>query len=100
MEKVMSFLKAESLTGEVNVQERDTPEPATSIAEDSAEVAKRGNFDVIVGFGGEYFGCCQNGLSIDDQPWQNKGLFWKGEGSPPGGGQQSSFPRLLGQGQR
>lgn len=52
VEKAMSFLKAESLTVEVNVQERDTPEPATSIVEETAEIARQGDFDVIVGLGG------------------------------------------------
>lgn len=52
VEKAVSFLRAESLTVEVNVQERDTPEPATSIVEDTAKAARDGKFDVIVGLGG------------------------------------------------
>jgi len=52
VKKVISFLKAESLTVEVNVQERDTPEPATSIVEETAVIARQGDFDVIVGLGG------------------------------------------------
>ena len=37
---------------EVNIQDRDTPEPATDVVERTAEVARKGNFDVIIGLGG------------------------------------------------
>lgn len=52
LDKAMTFLEAENLSVEVNVQDRDTPEPATDVVEDTAEVARKGNFDVIVGLGG------------------------------------------------
>ena len=52
LDKTLSFLKAESLEVEVNIQGRDTPEPATSVVEDTAEVARKGKFDVIIGVGG------------------------------------------------
>jgi alcohol dehydrogenase len=52
LEKAFGFLKAESLEVEVNIQGRDTPEPATSVVEDTAEVARKGKFDVIIGIGG------------------------------------------------
>jgi len=52
LEKALSFLKAESVDVEVNIQGRDTPEPATSVAEDTAEVARTGKFEVIIGLGG------------------------------------------------
>ena len=52
LDKTLGFLKAESLDVEVNIQGRDTPEPATSVVEDTAEVAKKGKFDVIIGVGG------------------------------------------------
>ena len=52
LDKVLGFLKAESINVEVNIQGRDTPEPATSVVENTAEVARKGNFDVIVGVGG------------------------------------------------
>ncbi len=52
LDKALDFLKAEDLTVEVNIQERDTPEPATEVVEETAEIAKKGNFDVIVGLGG------------------------------------------------
>jgi len=37
---------------EVAVEERDTPEPATTVVEEVAEIARKGNFDVIIGLGG------------------------------------------------
>ena len=46
LDKALSSLKAESIDVEVNVQGRDTPEPATSVAEDTAEVARKGKFEV------------------------------------------------------
>jgi alcohol dehydrogenase len=52
LDKALSFLKAESVNVEVNIQGRDTPEPATSVVEETAEVARKGNFDVIIGLGG------------------------------------------------
>jgi alcohol dehydrogenase class IV len=45
-------LQAESIDVEVNIQERDTPEPATDRVEEAAAIAKKGNFDVIIGLGG------------------------------------------------
>lgn len=50
--RAMSFLEAENLSVEVNVQDRDTPEPATDVVENTAEIAKKGDFDVIIGLGG------------------------------------------------
>ncbi len=52
LEKAVSFLKGESISVEVAVEDRDTPEPATTVVEEVAEIAKKGNFDVIVGLGG------------------------------------------------
>lgn len=52
LEKALSSLKSESVDVEVNIQGRDTPEPATSVVEETAEVARKGNFDVIIGLGG------------------------------------------------
>ena len=52
LDKAFGFLKAESLDVEVNIQGRDTPEPATSVVEDTAQVARKGKFDVIIGIGG------------------------------------------------
>ncbi len=52
LDKALSFLKAESIDVEVNIQGRDTPEPATSVVEETAAVARKGNFDVIIGLGG------------------------------------------------
>ncbi len=34
------------------VQDRDTPEPATSVVEEVADFARQGGFDIIVGIGG------------------------------------------------
>ena len=36
LEKAASFLKAEGITVEVNIQDRDTPEPATEVVEGTA----------------------------------------------------------------
>jgi alcohol dehydrogenase len=52
LEKALSGLKAESLEVDVIVEERDTPEPATSVVEEVADFARQGRFDVIVGIGG------------------------------------------------
>lgn len=52
LDKVMTFLTKEDLSVEINIQDRDTPEPATDVVEETAEVAQKGNFDVIVGLGG------------------------------------------------
>jgi len=52
LDKAASILEVESITVEVNIQDRDTPEPATDVVERTAEVARKGNFDVIIGLGG------------------------------------------------
>ena len=52
LDKAASFLKAEGIAAEVNIQDRDTPEPATEVVEDTASIARKGNFDVIIGLGG------------------------------------------------
>jgi alcohol dehydrogenase len=51
-EKAIAALKAEKLDTEVIVQERDTPEPATSVVDEVADVARNGGFDLMVGIGG------------------------------------------------
>jgi alcohol dehydrogenase len=52
LDKALAGLRAEALDAEVIVEERDTPEPATSVVEEVADVARAGKFDVIVGLGG------------------------------------------------
>jgi alcohol dehydrogenase class IV len=52
LEMALSHLRAESIEVEVHIQERDTPEPATDRVEEAAGIAKKGNFDVIIGLGG------------------------------------------------
>ena len=52
LEKPLASLKAEKLEVDVIVEERDTPEPATSVVEEVADFARKGAFDVIVGIGG------------------------------------------------
>jgi len=52
LEKVKSYLEAEKIKVEVNIQDRDTPEPATEVVEATAAIAKKGKFDVIIGLGG------------------------------------------------
>jgi len=52
LDKVKFLLEKEDLTVDVNIQDRDTPEPATDVVEDTAEIARKGKFDVIIGVGG------------------------------------------------
>jgi alcohol dehydrogenase class IV len=52
LEKALAHLKALSIAVEVHIQGRDTPEPATRVVEDTADVARKGNFDVLIGIGG------------------------------------------------
>jgi alcohol dehydrogenase len=52
LEKTQAALKARSIDFAVNIQGRDTPEPATHIAEEASKVAKEGHFEVIIGLGG------------------------------------------------
>jgi alcohol dehydrogenase class IV len=52
VEKAVSFLEDQSISVEVAVEDRDTPEPATTVVEEVAEIARKGNFDVIIGLGG------------------------------------------------
>jgi alcohol dehydrogenase len=52
LDKAVSSLKAEVIEIETIVEERDTPEPATTVVEEVAEFARQGRFDVIVGIGG------------------------------------------------
>ena len=52
VEKAVSFLKGQSISVEITVEDRDTPEPATTVVEEVAEFARKGNFDVIIGLGG------------------------------------------------
>src|SRR5512135_3669933 len=51
-DKAIGSLKAEKLDTEVIVEERDTPEPATTVVEEVADFARKGGFDIIVGIGG------------------------------------------------
>jgi len=52
LDKALSFLKGDSISVEVAVEDRDTPEPATTVVEEVAEIARKGKFDVIIGLGG------------------------------------------------
>ena len=47
-----SLLEAVGVTVQVNIQDRDTPEPATDVVERTAAVARECNCDVIIGVGG------------------------------------------------
>ena len=51
-DKVRSLLEAVGVTVQVNIQDRDTPEPATDVVERTAAVARECNCDVIIGLGG------------------------------------------------
>lgn len=52
LDKALSALNAEKVNVEVNIQGRETPEPATSVVEEAAAIARQGNFEVIIGLGG------------------------------------------------
>ena len=52
LDKTKSYLEAEKIKVQINIQDRDTPEPATEVVERTAEVAREGKFDVIIGLGG------------------------------------------------
>lgn len=52
LDKVLGLLEKEGIAVEVNLQDRDTPEPATDVVERTAEIAKKGNYNVIIGVGG------------------------------------------------
>jgi alcohol dehydrogenase len=52
LDKALASLKHDSLDLDVIVEERDTPEPATSVVEEVADFARQGRFDVITGIGG------------------------------------------------
>lgn len=52
MDKVISLLRTESVEVDVNIQERNTPEPTTDIVEATAKIAKEGKYNLIVGLGG------------------------------------------------
>ncbi|MBN1103447.1 MAG: iron-containing alcohol dehydrogenase [Deltaproteobacteria bacterium] len=52
LEKAKASLESRSIDYEVNIQGRDTPEPATHIAEAASQVAKDGDFEVVIGLGG------------------------------------------------
>ena len=87
-------LKAESIDVEVNVQGRDTPEPATSVVEDTAEVARKGKFEVIIGMGGgSILDVAKMASALVTNPGKTKDYFGP-EKVPSGESRQSSFPRL------
>lgn len=52
LDKALAYLKEEGVAVEVNIQDRDTPEPAVEVVEETGAIAKQGKFDVIIGVGG------------------------------------------------
>ena len=78
LEKALSGLKAESLEVDVIVEERDTPEPATSVVEEVADFARQGRFDVIVGIGGgSILDVAKMGSALQTNPGKTKDYFGK-----------------------
>ena len=76
LDKALSFLKAESIDVEVNIQGRDTPEPATTVVEDTAGVARKGNFDVIIGLGeGSILDVAKMASALVTNPGKTKDYF-------------------------
>jgi len=77
-EQILSCLKAESIGVEVNVPERDTPEPATDVVDATAEVAKAGDFDVIIGLGGgSVLDVAKMAAALITNPGKTKDYFGK-----------------------
>ena len=94
LDKATSFLNAESLSVEVNVQDRDTPEPATEIVEETARIAKDGKFDVIIGLGGgSILDVAKMASALMTNPGKTKDYFGK-ERSPKEGNRPLSYPPL------
>jgi alcohol dehydrogenase class IV len=52
LDRVMASLKDSDIAADVNIQGRDTPEPSTDIAEETAQAILDGGFDLVVGLGG------------------------------------------------
>jgi alcohol dehydrogenase len=52
LDKAKASLESQSVDYDINIQGRDTPEPATHIAEEASKVALEGRFEVIIGLGG------------------------------------------------
>ena len=78
LDNALGFLKAEDLTVKVNIQDRDTPEPATEVVEETAEMAKKGDFDVIIGLGGgSIMDVAKMASALVVNPGQTKEYFGK-----------------------
>lgn len=78
LDKAVSYLKAEAVEAEINVQDRDTPEPATEIVEDTARIAKEGRFDVIIGIGGgSILDVAKMAAALVTNPGKTKDYFGK-----------------------
>ncbi len=78
LDKALSYLKDYSIEAEVNVQDRDTPEPATEIVEDTARIAKEGKFDVIIGIGGgSILDVAKMAAALMTNPGKTKDYFGK-----------------------
>ena len=78
LEKALSGLKAESLEVDVIVEERDTPEPATTVVEEVADFARQGRFDVIVGIGGgSILDVAKMASALQTNPAKTKDYFGK-----------------------
>jgi hypothetical protein len=85
LDKVKSSLDAAKIEVEVNIQDRDTPEPAVEVVEATAKIAKKGKFDVNHRPG-------RRGASWMSprwpRPWSptpdDPGLFGREEGPPAG----------------
>jgi len=98
LDKALSFLKAESIQAEVNVQDRDTPEPATEIVEDTARIAKEGKFDVIIGIGGgSILDVAKMAAALMTNPGKTKDYFGK-EKVPKRGNPTIIIPTTAGTG--
>jgi alcohol dehydrogenase len=82
LEKAVSFLKGQSISVEVAVEDRDTPEPATTVVEEVAEIARKGNFDVIIGLGGgSILDVAKMASALLTNPGKTRDYFGKEQGS-------------------
>ena len=93
-EKAVASLKTEKLEVEVIVEERDTPEPATSVVEEVADFARKGGFDVIVGIGGgSILDVAKMASALLTNPGKTRDYFGQARRSHTGESRRSSSPR-------
>lgn len=78
LDRGKSYLEAEKIKVQINIQERDTPEPATDVVEATAAIARKGRFDVIIGLGGgSILDVAKMAAALVTNPGETKDYFGK-----------------------